>query len=115
MKKYLFVGSALIIYGMANAACYGTGSLRTCSDDYGNNYNVQKFGNSTYMQGSNSITGSQWNQNSSTFGNTTIIQGNTNGRNWNQTIQTMPGMTTYSGTDSLGRPFTKVCTAAGCF
>lgn len=115
MKTHLFVGSALIICGVANAACYGTGSLRTCSDDYGNNYNVQRIGNSTYMQGSNSITGSQWNQNSSTFGNTTFIQGNSNGRNWNETIQTMPGMTTYSGTDSLGRSFTKICTVAGCF
>ena len=115
MKQLFIIGLALLITGYSNAACYGTGALRTCTDDYGNSYNVQRYGNSTNMQGFNANTGSQWSQNSQTFGNTTLIQGNTNGRNWNETIQTLPGMTTYSGTDSMGRSFTKICTTAGCF
>jgi hypothetical protein len=115
MKKLFLSALVTLLGGFANAACFGTGALRTCTDDSGNSYNVQKFGNSTNVQGFNANTGSQWSQNSQTLGNTTYIQGNSNGRNWNETIQTMPGMTTYSGTDSMGRSFTKVCTAAGCF
>ena len=97
------------------ANCVGTANFYTCNDLSGNSYSVNKFGNQTYMNGFNSNTGSQWSQNSSTFGNTTIINGSANGRQWNETIQTAPGITTYSGRDSHGNNFYRVCTTAGCF
>ena len=115
MNKFFIVALALVSSNYANAACYGSGAFRTCTDDSGNSYSIQKYGNTTSVQGFNPNTGSQWNQTSQTIGNSTFIQGNSNGRNWNETIQTMPGMTTYSGTDSSGRTFNKTCTALGCF
>jgi hypothetical protein len=115
MNKFFYAVCALLLSTHANAACYGSGAFRTCTDDSGNSYNVQKYGNTTTMQGYNAGTGSQWNQTSQTFGNSTYIQGNSNGRTWNEQIHTSPGMTTYSGTDSLGRSFNKTCTALGCF
>jgi len=97
MKKILVFTFTLLVSGFANANCYGTGAYRTCTDaSTGNTYNVQRYGNSTNVQGFNSQTGSQWTQNSQTLGNTTHIQGNTNGSTWNQTITTMPGMTIKS-------------------
>jgi hypothetical protein len=70
----------LFTYSSGNAACYGTKNVYSCSDNSGNKYNVQKFGNSTTMRGSNTRTGSQWNQRSTSFGNTTRTTGTTNGR-----------------------------------
>ena len=118
MKTTIFntaiVASAMLA-GAAQAACYGTGAYQTCMDNSGNTYNVQRYGNTTQVQGTNSATGSSWNQTSQTYGNTTYQSGNaSNGNSWNQTIQTMPGMTTHSGTDSRGNSFYKTCTAYGC-
>ena len=110
---FIFVG-ALVFATVANATCVGSGAFTTCTDSAGNNYNVQRYGNTTNMQGYNAGTGSAWTQNSQTYGNTTQIQGNTNGNSWNQTIQTLPGMTIQSGTDSRGNYFTRTCTAYGC-
>jgi len=105
----------LLLTGAAHATCYGTGAFRTCMDNSGNTYNVQQYGNTTQVQGSNAATGSNWNQTSQTYGGTTYQSGNaSNGQTWNQTIQTMPGMTTYSGTDSQGNNFFRTCTAYGC-
>lgn len=114
MKAIISFAIKLLVASSANAACFGSGSFYNCTDQSGNNYSVQRYGNTTNMQGYNAGTGSSWTQNSQTYGNTTMMQGNTNGNAWNQTIQTMPGMTTYSGTDSRGRPFSKTCTAFGC-
>lgn len=114
MKQY--VVGALLTFAVlaANANCFGSANMYTCNDASGNSYNVQKFGNTTNVQGYNSATGSSWNQSSNTLGNTTYINGSSNGRAWNETIQTMPGMTTYSGTDSRGNSFNRTCTAFGC-
>lgn len=114
MKRLIFICIALLSTSLANASCFGTGSLRTCNDASGNQYNIQSFGNSTNMQGFNAQTGSNWTQNSQTLGNTAYIQGNTNGNSWNQTITTMPGMTIQSGTDSRGSSFSRTCTVWGC-
>ncbi len=111
----LTVFAALTLCSAADAACYGSGSSYSCNDSNGNSYNVQRYGNTTTMQGSNPSTGSHWNQSSQTYGNTTYQHGTTNGQNWSQTIQTMPGTTTYSGTNSQGQPFRRTCTAAGCY
>ncbi len=112
--KSTLISGLMLISTATFASCYGSGSFYTCNDASGNSYNVQKYGNTTNMQGYNASTGSNWSQNSQTIGNTTYINGNSNGNGWNQTIQTMPGMTTYSGTDSRGNSFYRTCTAYGC-
>lgn len=114
MKKIVISLAALLTTASVYANCFGSANMYTCNDASGNSYNVQKFGNTTNVQGYNSATGSSWNQSSNTLGNTTYINGSTNGRAWNETIQTMPGMTTYSGTDSRGNSFNRTCTAFGC-
>lgn len=100
----------------SHAACYGTGAFRSCTDDSGNSYTVQRYGNTTQVQGYNANTGSTWNQSSSTYGNTTQTYGTAvNGQNWNSTTIVSPGMVNQSGTDSNGRSFNKTCTSAGCY
>lgn len=114
MKSVLFALISLVAAASAQASCYGSSNYYNCNDSSGNSYNVQKYGNTTNLQGYNAGTGSTWTQNSQTYGNTTQIQGYTNGKSWNQTIQTLPGMTIQSGTDSRGNSFTRTCTAFGC-
>lgn len=104
--RSLVLGALLassVIATPAFANCYGSASNYNCYDARsGNSYSVQKYGNSTYMQGSNAGTGSSWNQQSYTYGNTTNVYGTaSNGSSWNQTI------TPYStyGTDSSGNSF----------
>ena len=107
----LFVSSA-------NAACFGTDTMYSCNDiQSGNSYQVNKLGDSTYMTGTNSRTGSTWRQNSTTYGNTTQQNGtSSNGNTWRQTIQDNGAMgTTYSGTDSQGNSYRKTCTQFGCY
>ncbi len=114
MTIALIAAVACVSAGLANASCYGSSSFYTCNDASGNSYNVQKYGNTTNVQGYNSSTGSSWSQNSQTYGNTTYTQGNSNGRSWNETTTVMPGMTNYSGTNSRGQSFNRTCTAYGC-
>lgn len=56
------------------AGCFGSDSFQTCNDNSGNSYNVQRFGNTTNVQGHNSSTGSSWNQNSTRMGNQTTTR-----------------------------------------
>lgn len=114
MRTFLAATLLLSASTISNAACYGTANNYTCNDPSGNTYSVQKYGGMTNMQGYNASTGSNWSQNSQTYGGTTQIQGQSNGRPWNETIQTMPGMTTYSGSNINGQPFNRICTAFGC-
>lgn len=94
----------------ANAACYGTDTFSNCYDDSGNSYSVSRLGNSTYVNGYNLNTGSNWSQTSNTFGNTTYQSGyDSEGNNWSQTIQHNGNSTTYSGYDSDGNSFYKTC------
>jgi len=114
----MFKMSAVAILFAASpvfANCVGSSSFYTCNDSSGNSYTVNRMGNMTNMQGYNSQTGSQWSQSSQTFGNTTLQSGQTNGQSWNQTIQTGPLGTTYSGSDSRGRSFHRQCNQYGCF
>lgn len=84
MKTILVALVAGLFASSASAACYGSKSFQTCSDDSGNNYTVQRFGNSTYMQGYNANTGSSWSQNSQTYGKSTFHNGvDANGNSWN--------------------------------
>lgn len=99
----------------AHAACIGSGAFQSCTDSSGNSYTVNRFGNTTMVQGSNP-NGSQWNQTSQTIGNTTFHNGQAaNGQSWNGTTINSPNMQQHFGTDSQGRSYHKVCTTAGCF
>ena len=56
--------------------------------------------------GTNSRTGSSWNQTSQTYGNTTQHTGRaSNGNSWNSTQTEIGGTTYYNGTDSNGNSF----------
>ena len=54
-----------LMASVENAGCIGLGSLQTCNDDFGNSYTINRYGNSTTMNGDNAQTGSSWSQNSS--------------------------------------------------
>ena len=62
--KIIFI-SALLPFsvGLANTFCFGSGAFTTCNDASGNSYNVQRYGNTTEMQGYNAVTGSSWTKN----------------------------------------------------
>lgn len=113
MKSFFTL--ALLVPTLAGAACFGSGSMYTCNDASGNTYNVQRYGNTTQVQGYNGQTGNSWSQSSTTMGNTTITNGTAgNGNSWNSTTTTMPGMSTTYGTDSRGNTFSRTCNAYGC-
>lgn len=118
MGKLAILLLSVGLIGSANAACFGTDTMYSCNDPQsGNYYQVNKFGNSTYMTGNNFRTGSTWRQDSTTYGNTTYQNGtSSNGNTWRQTIQNNGTMgTTYSGTDSKGNYYSKTCTQFGCY
>ncbi|MHC2359061.1 hypothetical protein ACVIOG_001202 [Rhizobium leguminosarum] len=117
MIKSITIALAIVagVSSVAQATCFGTGSFRTCSDSNGNTYNIQKFGNSTNMQGYNAETGSSWSQNSQTYGNSTYSTGRAaDGNSWNMNQRRIGNTTVYSGTDSDGNYFSGSCGAYGC-
>jgi hypothetical protein len=106
----------VLLAGSAQASCFGSGSFQTCTDESGNTYNVQRYGNTTNVQGSNPSTGSSWNQTSQTYGNTTYQSGTaSNGNSWNGTTQQIGNTTINSGTDSRGHSYHKSCTNGICY
>ncbi|MFQ2440558.1 hypothetical protein ACSZMF_14220 [Aeromonas caviae] len=110
------IAALLFFSGAANADCIGSGSLKTCYDDSGNTYTVQKFGNSTYVNGSNSRTGSRWNQDSQRIGNSTYTNGrDADGNSWNSTATKMGNTTIINGRDSTGKTFSTICDKNGCY
>lgn len=117
MKNAFIFTTLLLASSSMYASCYGTGNIYTCNDNSGNSYNVQKFGNTTQVQGYNPNTGSSWNQTSQTYGNTTYSNGTaSNGNMWNQTtIRNGSVGTTTFGTDSEGNAFNKSCNQFGCY
>lgn len=117
MKAFLSaIGmSALLLSTPAAAICTGSGSFKTCSDNQGNNYTIQKSGNQTFTTGHNNRTGSRWSSNSNTIGNTTYQRGRSaDGDTWNQTIQNIGNTQYRSGTDSNGNSFSTTCNQYGC-
>lgn len=105
MRTIILAAALVALTQSASAGCFGSSSFATCFDGPGNSYTVQRFGNSTYMQGNNFRTGSRWSQRSQTFGSSTYTQGQTNGRSWNMHQQRFGSGTSYSGTDSRGNYF----------
>ena len=47
MRNAIFA-ALLVVSTVANAECIGSGSLKTCYDDQGNTYDVQRLGDTTY-------------------------------------------------------------------
>ena len=103
--KTLFLAAALLAASFSSHAdCFGTDIYRTCYDSRsGNSYTVNQIGNTTYVNGHNGRTGSDWSQTSQTVGNTTYHNGiSADGRSWNGTSQRV-GNTIYdSGVNSRG-------------
>lgn len=97
--------AAAFIHVGANAACFGRGTFATCNDNAGTSYTVNRFGNTTQMNGYNARTGSEWSETTRTMGNMTQYNGMTNGQPWNMTRQNFGGMTTYNGMNASGQPF----------
>lgn len=87
MKKVIFLLILSLFATAASASCYGTKSFQTCYDDQsGNNYTVQRYGNTTHMDGHNQNTGSNWSQDTYRYGNTTQHYGrDSDGDSWSET------------------------------
>lgn len=110
------IASMLLFAGAVSAECIGSGNLKTCYDNSGNSYTVQKFGDSTYVSGYNSKTGSSWNQDSQKIGNSTFTNGKSaDGQSWNSTSTKIGDSVMTYGKDSNGKPFTTVCGKYGCY
>lgn len=108
--------ATLLSASPSQAACYGSGSFRTCYDDSGNSYNVTRYGNTTQVDGYNSATGSNWSQTSRSIGNTTYTDGfAANGSSWNSTTRSTGSGTYTYGTDANGNAFSTTCNRYGCF
>lgn len=102
MRHLMIAAAVLLSPSMASATCTGTGNYRYCTDNSGNSYSINRYGNSTQMQGSNARTGSNWSQQSYRNGNTTQTYGNdSQGNSWSSTSTP----TGTFGTDSSGRSF----------
>lgn len=115
MRGYIFA-AAMMLPLVAQANCFGSGSYQTCTDSSGNTYSVQRYGNTTQLQGYNADTGNNWSQSSSTYGNTTYHNGTAaNGNSWSGTTSTYGGTTTYQGIDSQGQSYYKTCNSYGCY
>ncbi|OOS05342.1 hypothetical protein SAMN02745664_10460 [Moraxella cuniculi DSM 21768] len=116
MKNLVLILSLLALPSLANAYCYGSERLYSCSDSNGNNYDVQKIGNLTYVNGYNRNTGSSWSSESQTIGNITYQNGRAaNGNSWNQTIQRIGNSTYYSGMDGNDNYQSQTCDSYGCY
>lgn len=93
-KAMIAFCSAALVAAQATAACVGTDTFQTCTDiQSGNSYMIQRFGNTTLLNGTNAQTGTAWSQQSYDFGNTTINQ----------------------GIDKNGQPWTTTCTGSVCY
>jgi hypothetical protein len=96
--------------------CFGSSSLRTCTDAAGNTYITQRIGDSSFTNGSNAETGSFWSQSTQHIGDTSFTTGNdADGNAWNSTTQRIGDTTFQFGTDSEGESFSSTCNEFGCF
>lgn len=111
-----FVTLSLWTGTKADANCIGNETFYTCTDSNGSNYTVSKFGNMTTTTGSNARTGSNWSQNSTTFGNQTFTNGTaSDGGAWNMNQTNLGGgYTSLSGQNSKGNSFSAFCGPFGC-
>jgi hypothetical protein len=113
MRSLIFA-LAMTMSVTAQAACFGSGAFQTCNDSSGNSYTVNRLGNMTTMQCYIARTGSSWSQNSTTLGNSTYTNGQTNGHSWNMQQNNFGNIQTYSGTNSRGQSFYHTCAFGKC-
>jgi len=119
MNRILLSASAVLATFFSAAAfanCIGTSTMQTCTDNNGNSYQVNRFGNMTTVNGYNGQTGSSWNETSNTYGNRTVINGTAaNGASWNENITNFGnGTRMIDGTNSQGQSYSHYCNAYGC-
>jgi len=102
LKSLIITLATTVIASQASAGCIGSSSFYSCYDNSGNSYSISKFGNSTYMTGTNSRTGSSWSQNTTRMGSYSFTNGvAANGNTWSSTRNG-----NYSfGTNSRGGSF----------
>ncbi len=106
----------LLLQSTAQADCIGSGNFKTYTNNSGNLYTVQKFGNSTDVNGQNINTDSSWNQQSQKLGNSTYTTGqDADGNSWNSTATKVGSSTFINGTDSDGNYFSQTCNEYGCY
>lgn len=117
MKKIILATAALLISFSAFSQCIGTKEMSTCFDNNGNTYQVNRMGNSTYVQGHNSQTGTSWSQQTQTFGNQTTTTGRAaNGQTWTQNRTDFGGGNySVSGRNSQGQNYQQTCNQFGCY
>jgi hypothetical protein len=114
--KFFLIAAFAALPSLVSANCIGSGSFYTCNDASGNSYTVQRYGNTTSVQGYNSQTGSTWSQDSHSYGNTTQTYGRSaTGDSWNSTTIRTPGMSNTFGMDAQGNSFSSTCTSSGCW
>ena len=117
MKKIALIIALAFSATSAQANCYGSDAFQTCYDaQSGNSYQIQRYGNTTQMQGRNPSTGSSWSQSSQSIGNMTIQRGrDSNGNSWNTTRQDFGnGNYMINGRDSQGNTVNKSCFGGIC-
>jgi hypothetical protein len=113
MKKLTIVLTLSASALTAQAQCFGSANLQTCTDSSGNSYTVNRMGGVTHMTGTG--PNGSWSQQSHTIGNTTYHNGQTvNGNNWNGTTQSIGNMQIHNGINGQGQPYQKTCTPLGC-
>ena len=116
MKNIVLLFTLLVVPVSSFAACYGSDSFHTCNDNSGNTYSIQTIGDTTYVNGYNSRTGSNWSQESMHIGNTTYTNGRAaNGNSWDMTTQRIGDTTFMNGRNSQGNYFSKTCNQFGCY
>ncbi|MEM5449531.1 MULTISPECIES: hypothetical protein [Paraburkholderia] len=116
------VALSLIIFGAftapaAFAKCWGNDAFQNCVDESGNSYTVQRFGNTSTVNGyQQKLPGEAWEQTGASIGDTTFITGQAaDGSTWTETITNYGnGTRTISGMDGKGLVYNKYCTVSGC-
>lgn len=92
------LAAGLLWSGAAHAQCYGPPGFLTCEDEYGNRFEVSRFGGQEIVYGRDGWTGERWRRESYRIGDTVLSRGRTPwGETWRS--QEGPGGTFYSDAD----------------
>ncbi len=107
MNLFTVSAAAMAFSTTASATRSTTDSLQACYDaSSGNSYQVQRYGNTTQMNGYKAETASSCNRTSHSIGNTTFHTGTSaDGNSWNSTQQEIGVTTFYNGADSQANSF----------
>lgn len=100
----------------AFAGCAGSLASQNCVDESGNNYTVQRFGNTAPINSIDAQPGSTSNHIAKTAGSSTFVSGvAADGSTWNETITDYGnGSRTISGVDGNGIVYNRYCTTYAC-